>query len=106
MHDIGPYHDAIAEFRFDKALDYIWTLVKGQNQYIENEKPWKIAGEGDLSHLQEVLAYVVSTILQIADMIGPFMPVTSSEIVKMFGEEVVVESKQTLFPKINKYTKT
>ena len=37
-HDTGPYHDHILHFRFDRALDYVWSLLKGMNQYIEIEK--------------------------------------------------------------------
>jgi len=102
-HDTGPYHEAFEEFRFDKALDYTWTLIRGQNQYIDAEKPWELA-KTDEDHLREVLAYSVSSILQIADMIAPFMPGTSTKIIKTFGEGVIKDYEGPLFPKIHNFT--
>jgi methionyl-tRNA synthetase len=102
-HDTGPYHDAFEEYRFDKALDYTWTLVRGLNQYVDAEQPWELA-KSDPEHLKEVLAYATSSILQIADMIAPFMPITSTKIIKTFGEGVIKDYDGPLFPKIYNYT--
>lgn len=105
MHDIAPYHDYFEEYRFDLALEYVWTLIRGLNQYIEDEKPWELAKEKDKTHLQEVLAYVVSTLLQVADLLYPVMPQSSARIIKMFGEGVVHMEETSLFPRVNEYTK-
>lgn len=102
-HDTGPYHDAMADFRFDKALEYVWGLIRGQNQYIDSEKPWDLA-KTDQEHLKEVLAYSVSSILQIADLLAPFMPNSSARIIKTFGEGIIKEYEGPLFPKIHNYT--
>ena len=104
MHDIAPYHDFFEEFRYDQALDYVWTLVRGLNTYIEDEKPWQIAKAGDADHLQEVLAYVVASTLQIADLLHPIMPNTSAAIIKTFGEGMISAEATMLFPRVNKYT--
>ena len=58
-HDEGPYHEAIEDFRFDKALDYVWGLIRGLNQYLEEQKPWEISKTGEADHVQEILAYCV-----------------------------------------------
>ena len=104
MHDIAPYHDFFEEFRYDQAIDYVWTLIRGLNTYIEDQKPWKIAKENDPEHLQEVLAYVVSSTLQIADLLEPIMPSSSAAIIQTFGEGVVKQDAPQLFPRVNKYT--
>jgi methionyl-tRNA synthetase len=39
-HDIHEFRQALADCRFDKALDEIWEQVRGLNQYIDTEKPW------------------------------------------------------------------
>ncbi len=104
MHDIAPYHDFFEDYRFDLALDYVWTLVRGLNQYIEEEKPWQIAKTEDKEHLQVILAYVVSSLLQVADLIQPVLPHTSAEIIKTFGEGAIHPEAGHLFPRINKYT--
>ena len=104
-HDIVPYHEAIAELRLDKALDYVWLLVKGLNQYIDEEKPWEIAKAEDGQHLQEVLAYLVSSLLQVSDLLLPFLPNTAVVIKETFEKEVVKPYEGVLFPKIYLHTK-
>ena len=104
MHDIAPFHDSFEEFRFDQSLEYVWTLIRGLNQYIEDEKPWAIAKEGDSDHLQEVLAYVVASTLQIADLLHPVMPTTSANIIQTFGDGVIKKDAPQLFPRIHNHT--
>lgn len=103
-HDIAPYHEMMAAFQFDKAMDYTWGLVRGLNQYIEDEKPWVLAKKDDNQHLQEVLSYVVSGLLQLSELLEPFLPKTCNSIRSIFDGGVVNNYEGTLFPKITKYT--
>jgi methionyl-tRNA synthetase len=98
-HDSEPIARAIELCRFDRALDEIWDQVRGLNQYIDEAKPWAIAKEGDDSHLREVLAYQVSCLLEIAELLSPFLPETSEKIKSVFIEGVVRPLEGTLFPK-------
>ncbi len=105
-HDDGQYTQAIAACRFDNALSEVWEQVRGLNQYIDEEKPWVIAKEADGDHLREVLAYAVACLLEIANMLVPFLPGTAEKIIDMLHEGIVKEpaTAETLFPKIYKYT--
>ncbi len=98
-HDIAEFKQAMEDCRFDKALEEIWHQVRSLNKYIEDEKPWQMAKAGDSDHLREVLAYQVSAILQIGDLLQPFMPETASKIQQIFGEGVVRQMNDTLFPR-------
>lgn len=98
-HDKEPVEEAIAQCRFDRALDEIWDQVRGLNQYIDEEKPWTIAKEGDNDHLREVLAYQASCLLEIADLLVPFLPDTAAKIKAVFEEGIVRPIEGTLFPK-------
>lgn len=98
-HDKGAYNEALAACRFDKALEDVWDQVKGLNQYIDTAKPWQIAKEGDQSHLREVLAYCVSCLNEIAELLVPFMPETSAKIEAMFKDGIIRMKEETLFPK-------
>jgi methionyl-tRNA synthetase len=98
-HDVAQYQQAIAECHFDRALDEVWERVRGLNQYIDEEKPWTIAKEGDEDHLREVLANQASDLLQIADLLEPFMPDTAVKIRNVFKDGVVRPIEGTLFPK-------
>jgi methionyl-tRNA synthetase len=98
-HDIAQYEEALAACRFDRALDEVWEQVRGLNQYIDEEKPWVIAKDGDSEHLGEVLAYQVSSLLNIAELLEPFLPDTAAKIQAVFKGKTVQPTEGTLFPK-------
>jgi methionyl-tRNA synthetase len=98
-HDIAPYEAALKACRFDRALDNVWEQVRGLNQYIDEEKPWVIAKNGDTEHLGEVLGYQVSSLLNIAMLLIPFLPETAEKIQAVFKGGSVQLSDTTLFPK-------
>lgn len=104
-HDTGPYSESLDEFRFDKALDYIFSLIRGLNQYIDEEKPWEIA-KHDSEHLREVLAYGVGSLQQIGYLLAPFLPKTSESIAQTFAEGMVHLPGQALFPRIENQVET
>lgn len=99
QHDVAQYHEALQQYRFDRALEEVWEQVRGLNQYIDEEKPWDINKQGDAEHLREVLAYQVSSILEIAELLAPFMPETSQKIRKVFEKGVIQPIEGTLFPR-------
>ncbi len=98
-HDSALYHQAMERCQFDRALAEVWDQVRGLNQYIDQEKPWTIAKTGDEDHLREVLAYQASALLQIADLLEPFLPGTALKIRNTFQEGIVRRMEGTLFPK-------
>lgn len=108
-HDMGPYHEAMKNFEFNRALDEAWTTVRSLNQFLEQVKPWEIAKRRDTDteaadHLAEVLAHAVSTLVQIADMLTPFMPGVADAIRRTFADGVVSAEATPLFPKIYLHT--
>jgi len=98
-HDSAPILQSLSECRFDRALDQIWDQVRGLNQYIDEEKPWEVAKAGDLEHLQGVLAYQVGCLLEIAELLTPFLPDTAEKIKQVFASGTVQLIEGTLFPK-------
>jgi methionyl-tRNA synthetase len=101
-HDLGAFEQALEQCRFDRALDEIWEQVRGVNQYVEETKPWELAKNKDDEHLREVLAYMVSSLLQVADLLVPFMPETSEKIKSVFGSGMLAPLSGPLFPKAEK----
>jgi methionyl-tRNA synthetase len=101
-HDTGPYEQALNACRFDRALDVVWEQVRGINQYIEETKPWELAKNNDEDHMREVLAYMVSSLLEIAQLLIPFMPETAEKIKGVFGSGVLNPLPGPMFPKHEK----
>lgn len=107
-HDMGAYHEAMDNLEFNRALDEVWLMVRSLNQYIENVKPWEIAKNVDKDsdaplHLAEVLAYAVGALLQIGDLLIPFLPETANKIHTTFETGVVVDPG-VFFPRIYLHT--
>jgi len=102
-HDDAVFHEALAAFKFDRALDSVWEQVRGLNQFIEEQKPWEIAKTGDQDHLKEVLSSMVSDLLEIGEMLVPFLPDTAQAIKNIFAEGIIRAPKAVLFPKIENF---
>jgi len=105
-HDVARYHEAVEAYKFDVALDEVWAMVHGLNQYLEQTQPWQLAkDEDEQQHLQEVLSYSVSSILQISQLLTPFMPDTATTITGIFDSGVVKDGEEdVLFPRKHNYT--
>lgn len=107
-HDMGAYHEAMEKLEFNRAIDEVWLMIRSLNQYIENVKPWEIAknigkdSEAE-AHLTEVLAYAVGALLQIGDLLVPFLPGTAEKIHSTFETGVIVDSG-VMFPRIYIHT--
>ena len=98
-HDVGQFEEALKNCRFDKAIEEVWDQVRGLNQYIEEEKPWVLAKNKDEVHLREVLAYMSSCLIEVAELLEPFMPETSQKIMFIFNTGVIRPIEGMLFPK-------
>jgi methionyl-tRNA synthetase len=103
-HDMTMYHHAMNDLEFSKAIDEVWNMIRSLNQYIDNVKPWEVAknigkdaeAEG---HLGEILAHCSGSLLQIGDLLVPFLPGTAAMIHATFETGVVKQPEGVLFPK-------
>lgn len=108
-HDMTAYHHAMDALEFNKAIDEVWNMVRSLNQYIDNVKPWEIAknigkdAEAE-PHLSEVLAHCAGALVQIGDLLVPFMPNAAKLIHETFESGVVKTPETVLFPKIYIHT--
>ncbi len=108
-HDMGAYHEAMENLEFNKAIDEVWNMVRSLNQYIDNVKPWEVAkGIGKdpeaEPHLAEILAHCAGALVQIGDLLVPFLPSTAAMIQQTFESGVIKQSEGVLFPKIYRHT--
>lgn len=86
---------ALSEYKFDVALKIIWEEVTQTDQFINEEEPWTLKGEG----LKKVLVHLVDHIRSIAFNLKPFLPETAEKIEDQFkGPEI--KSSEPLFPRL------
>lgn len=98
--DEGPYHQAFADYQLDKAINHVWTSVRALNQYVEENKPWELAKADDQDKLKAVLLHLVGGILQVSELLEPFLPETADKIAKTFSGGKVNPDVGILFPKL------
>jgi methionyl-tRNA synthetase len=105
-HDSSAVVEALNACRFDRALDAVWDQVRGLNQYIDEAKPWEVAKKPeDAQHLGEILAYQAGCLLEIADLLTPFLPDAAAKIKSVFETGIVKPISGTLFPKTEEIAK-
>lgn len=101
QHDEAKYHEALEHCQFDRALEAAWKMIRGLNQYIEEEKPWQVAKTGDDNLLTSILSHQAASLMQIADLLQPFLPDTAQRIQESLQAEPIVLPDETLFPRVD-----
>ena len=82
----------IEEFKFDKALNTIFTFIDYCNWYIQSKKIWETKDKKALYELKE-------TILKISELLLPFIPESAEKINKQFSAKKIKKG-EILFKKI------
>ena len=72
--------------RFDRALDEVWGASPRHQPVHRRNQAVEIAKTGDEDHLREVLAYQAGALVEIADLLEPFMPGAATRIRNVFSE--------------------
>lgn len=72
-------NDFLAKLEISNALSFIWNIVRGDNKYIEDEKPWELV-KSNQEKFEEVMGRLILDLYKVASAISPFMPNTSKKI--------------------------
>jgi len=85
----------IEKLEFEKILDNIWKIVRDDDKFVEENKPWELAKTNE-TKFKEVMVKLFSDLHLISELLVPFMPETSEKIKK------ALEAKEAgvLFPRI------
>jgi methionyl-tRNA synthetase len=90
------YHQAISAFQLSVALEYIWTLIRNADQYIDTTKPWTLP----INELEPILTKLTADIVTIATLLEPFMPATSAKIIAQYTD-TNIQPSAPLFPRLS-----
>ena len=69
------------ELKFQEALTEIWKEIASVNKSIAESEPWKLEKEERKEDLDLFLKKCYGRILQIADLVDPYLPETSRKII-------------------------
>lgn len=97
------YDKAFKEYRFNDALAVVFSKITATDKFINEEKPWEVLKEPEgsrkLANIENVLSHAVDQIVEIAQLLEPFMPGTSKKIIEQFTKSQITP-QPSLFPRI------
>ncbi|MDQ5913932.1 MAG: methionyl-tRNA synthetase, partial [Patescibacteria group bacterium] len=100
-HDHTAYHEALRDYRFDKALEWTFSIVDGVNKYLEQTQPWILAKDpANKEHVEEILLTCVADLREVAGLLAPFMPQTSEMINSVFGSGILNKLSGPAFARV------
>jgi methionyl-tRNA synthetase len=82
---INTTRKKIETFKLNQAVEDILELVRATNRYIEKNKPWALAKEGQKEKLGDVLYNAAETLRLVSTMLSPIMPEKCKSIQKQLG---------------------
>ena len=97
-----PYKKLFDDFELDRILEKIWEEIHVLDRKINEEKPWS---EKDGAILKKEITGYGKKIINIADVLYPFMPGTSEKIKEHFnlsGGILKIKKGVNLFPRLDK----
>lgn len=101
------YHQAMANFRFNEALEAVWRLIAYGDKFVDSTKLWELP-EKDPEKFKSHIAELCIVLANVAFLLQPFLPATSNAIAKQLGIALedkkfwrfCLEKGQSLFPMI------
>lgn len=98
---LGLVQEHMAHFDFQKTFEAIWTLVRRSNKYIDETQPWILAKDEGSPVLDTVLYRLVDALRTIANLLAPFTPETSKEMLRQLAiekEDYLLASEVDRYP--------
>lgn len=95
---LKAYQKTFDGYRFDEGLRLIWLEIDAANKQIDDTAPWKMSKEGKETEVRMLLAELANRVLDVAELLMPFMPDTAAKIEEAFKQPV--KKVVPLFPRI------
>ena len=101
QEDRGKFFEKV---ELNQALEEIWKVVREDDKFIEDNKPWEMVNQGnrgnqgDGGKFEKVMEKLVADLNLISDLLASFMPETSEKIRKALKEK----KAEILFPRVGK----
>lgn len=95
------YRQAVESYDFNQALAEVWALIAKANQELSEQAPWTLAKKpGKEKEIAQILHQQIAYVLDIAELLLPFMPETAQKIRTQFSQKHI-KLEQSLFPRLN-----
>jgi len=89
-------HEPVIDYRFNDAMDRIWSRVSDIDQAVAEQKPFEVVKTSP-EEGQAMIATLVRQLQVIGMVLSPYMPATSEKILRAVKEN---KKPENLFPRI------
>jgi methionyl-tRNA synthetase len=96
----GHYHELLAAFRFDRAIETLSEEITILNRQIGDAQPWREIAAGNWSVVQPRLREWAERLNAVAYWLQPFLPSTAARIRSALGAPHI-EKCAPLFPRLS-----
>jgi len=93
---LSQIKEAVETFRFNDAMDVIWSKIQRLDRRINEEEPYKIIKTDPVTG-KALIQFMVSELREIGEMLVPFMPATSEKILDAIKAN---KKPENLFPRL------
>jgi methionyl-tRNA synthetase len=93
---VSSYNEKMSALRLDEALKLLWQKIATSDEWLSDKKPWKLE---DKTAISEVLAPVAQNIINIAELLIPFMPTVGAQVIAQFSAQQIKKG-ESLFPRL------
>jgi len=90
------FDQKMQEYKFNEALEILWNKLRECDEIITKKQPWKL---DDKQEIKNILMPIAQNILNVAELLFPFMPDTAEKVIKQFSEKNI-KKVEILFPRI------
>jgi len=87
--------DKMKDYHFNEALNELWQVLRAADEKLGREKPWELK---EAKEKKAVLEPVAQDILNVANLLQPFLPSTAEKIIKQFSAKQIKKG-ESLFPR-------
>lgn len=93
----STYRIHLEKLEFLEALEYIWEKIRSTDKQIEDKKPWELI-KTDRDQAVAVVENLLRQVLEIQELLLPFLPETANKIGQQFSSEKI-KTEAILFPR-------
>ncbi|MDD4332904.1 MAG: methionine--tRNA ligase [Patescibacteria group bacterium] len=86
----------IEEYQFNECLKILWDKIRECDEFLSAKTPWKLTEQKEI---KKILEPVARNILNIAELLQPFLPATAEKIIMQFSAQQIKKG-ESLFPRL------
>lgn len=94
---LESFKENLNGFKFDLSLKIVWEKIRFCDEKLSKTTPWKL---DDREEIKNILQPIAQNILNIAEVLKPFMPETAEKISAQFSNKQIKKT-DSLFPRLN-----